>query len=55
MSLTIRIELALLAFLIGTFIVTWAIREGGSFALLHPSRWRKRPAGTTPGHEDRRP
>ena len=55
MSLTIRFVLALLVFFIGTFIVTWAIREGGSFAFLHPGRWRRRPAGAPPEPEGRRP
>jgi hypothetical protein len=38
-----RMTLALVVFFILTFILTWAIREGGSFAFLHPSHWRKRP------------
>jgi hypothetical protein len=28
-------------FLVSGFLGTWAIREGGSFAFLTPSYWRK--------------
>jgi hypothetical protein len=36
-------------FLVTGFLGTWAIREGGSFAFLTPSYWRKNADGTRAG------
>src|SRR5438067_1946692 len=38
----LTMTLALIFFFVSTFLVTWAIREGGSFAFLLPSSWKKK-------------
>ena len=40
MPLWMSYAIALTFFLVTGFLGIWAIREGGSFAFLRPSRWR---------------
>jgi hypothetical protein len=54
MPLWLSVSLALLFFFVTTFLGTWAIREGGSFAFLIPSHWkRRRNAGSQDAVKDR--
>lgn len=41
MGLILSLGLGLAFAFVTTFLVTWAIREGGSFAFLTRSYWRK--------------
>jgi hypothetical protein len=50
MPLWLTLSLALIFFFVTTFLVTWAIREGGSFAFLTRSYWKQR-AGPSEGKE----
>jgi hypothetical protein len=50
MSNWLTMSLALVFFFVTTFLVTWAIREGGSFAFLTRSYWKRR-VGPSGNHE----
>ena len=57
MPLWLTLSLALIFFFVTTFLITWAIREGGSFAFLTPSYWKPRtgPAEAEEARRGRRP
>jgi hypothetical protein len=45
--------LALTFFFVTTFLLTWAIREGGSFAFLLPPSWKRKPDPSRESEGDR--
>jgi hypothetical protein len=53
MPFWMTLTLALIFFFVTTFLLTWAIREGGSFAFLTPSHWKKKSAPSKAGETDR--
>ena len=47
MPLWMSLTIFFLFFFVTGFIGIWAIREGGSFAFLRPSHWRRKPENPT--------
>ncbi len=49
MPLWLGYTILVIFFLLTTFLGTWAIREGGSFAFMTPTYWKKGADPSRPG------